>query len=315
MNKKKDKLARFHKWIGTIGAICGITGITVFSNIDLISIINKFFKEGIEIITLKKQIEESNYKENKIKNGKEISVTQEKDDGFYLDTCRELWIKKEFENALNISRESSNTELINKCEKYSTIKSYFDVLYNHLILNDFENATDYINEDIFKCVYEYLDETDLSSLSFEYENKIVGIFEKNRYYVYWGENKNGIPHGHGYWMHKSYDCLDVFETDWINGIPEGECNFSRYKKKKLQNTYQGEVVDGLWNGLIEVVDYYDDYTQEYNLEYKDGIVQYFEKILDEDSGIYFYVIAFGDSWTVSTTNVEMTEGVSGFSFF
>ena len=340
MKKHKRWDKKLITWSGFIASICTILsfGFVLFNKPDDKIVIKECKNNGNNIyfsgsnngvINIMDPMSDLKFYQSHYSNSETINTLEQKNQNVstldsdlitnYWKLCRDLWSKKEFEQALSLSLESNDKDLITKCKEFVNIPSHFDNVKDALTSNNFEDAINYVNSNNFKGIYDLLKETNLSSISFQYEDQIIGIFKKDNYYLYWGEGKNEIPHGHGYWLYKPNGNLNIFETDWTSGIPNGKCIFTKYVKQEVNSIFTGNIINGLWHGTIQVNDYAhcelsSESELKYNLEYINGKVQYYEEEYNEFTNKICYIIAYCGYDLITTDDIECIEGVSGFTF-
>lgn len=120
-------------------------------------------------------------------------------------------------------------------------------------------------------------------------------------YVYYGNFENGIRQGEGLWYtyNDTYNQLDKYQLNWVNGVPQGAGTADFYSKSTTQgrggvvvgerNVHRNatfEVTDGIFHGGCTDVTYYDDGDYAaINLEFANGL----GKIVPAPAGIQPYL--------------------------
>ena len=99
----------------------------------------------------------------------------------------------------------------------------------------------------------YLDESGI------YGSGIYKV-ESGASFMYIGDYANGLRSGHGIWVglwEPLYDGYYRFEGEWANDKPYGAGIVEQFDPR-VDNTYTGYLIDGLWDGEVLWIDTKDD---------------------------------------------------------
>lgn len=146
--------------------------------------------------------------------------------------------------------------------------------------------------------------------------KGTGIYKSyGTIYVYYGNYENGIRQGEGLWYayNDTYNVLDKYSLNWVNGVPQGAVTADIYtaartvgwggvliREHRTHRQQSFSVVNGILNGAYAENGTYDDGTQYVlNADFVNGI----GKIVETPSDIKPYLqenerlIAVGETST------------------
>lgn len=77
-------------------------------------------------------------------------------------------------------------------------------------------------------------------------------YEGGGYYFYYGDYVDGVKSGNGVWFVSGSDYMDVFTGIWSNDEPNGQGTRSEFHDDGKVVIYSGNLVNGLWNGDVNV---------------------------------------------------------------
>lgn len=113
----------------------------------------------------------------------------------------------------------------------------------------------------------------------------TGIYKSyGKLYVYYGNYENGIRQGNGLWYcyNETYNMLDKYNLNWVDGVPQGKGTADIYStttiyglggvkigEEQAHNQLSFEVVEGIFNGEYKVND--EDAGVQIKIDYVGGI--------------------------------------------
>jgi hypothetical protein len=134
------------------------------------------------------------------------------------------------------------------------------------------------------------------------------------YMIYYGDWDGDIREGRGYWLRSYY----VADCRWESDIPNGEAFVRSWGLgaggADVVNTAFGNVVEGLWNLDVILVDVIDDI--EWNLRLDMGKYIPISRYPVYHYGVEYRVVARTGNAPklVHTEELEMTHGIKGYGF-
>lgn len=159
---------------------------------------------------------------------------------------------------------------------------------------DFSDAA-ILSEDYLNAVAQ------LSSPLFFYdeEDMYIGVYPSG--YIYYGQMKDGMRSGKGYWYYGTVYAIEMDTCTWENDLPNGEATIDVYQNEAYINKQPGHtyalhdhialnLINGVYDGDVNRVWEMDNgETHDWDMRYENGVP------LTDDRGIAAYCKICGAS--------------------
>ena len=193
------------------------------------------------------------------------------------DTIKKLVNElKEILPDMNLEDILSNIESLK--QQAAQKQALLITVFEYMSVEDYDSMLDVDGSDEAEAVRDILTEQERTSCIYipDDDGTLTGmgagiyLLENGSYYFYYGDFADGIREGNGsVFMKMNGTYKYIFTGEWMNDAPNG-IGYIYKKSKDFAYYFKGELINGLWNGRIEVT-YTDNLEWDVSFNATNGI--------------------------------------------